>query len=169
MKNQTDFNVLLGKTKDGTYYSLDYTFVYEDGMSGAVGSAFCPVEKDEIKRRNAEARNSKDRFGNEYYEYWQRNVKTQRGMKWTTWISQAIQEADAGCIGLDGSYPEMRAQVAAKANSFTAECVGGGRCWNADMQFEEIYDLKAFRAAMEIEKIDPPMIEKIIKGAKILG
>lgn len=167
MKNKTEYNVLLGKTKDGTYYALDYTFVYEDGMQGATGSCFCPVEKEEIKRRNAEARNSKNPW-NDYFEYWKKDAN-RRGMKWTTWISQAIQEADAGCIGLDGSYPEMRAQVAVKANSFTAECVGGGRCWNADMQFEEIYDLKAFRSAMEIEKIDPPMIEKIIKGAKILG
>ena len=134
MKNQTDYGKLIGR-KGNEYYFLDYTFEDRD-FKGAVGSVMVPVTKEEAEER----RDDWDSDG----EMWRMAVEAEMTTMGMDEWHEFVLAMDGENHMFDESYcstygEELLAFLDSEENELV-ECVGGGRCFYADREFDEIYE-----------------------------
>lgn len=136
-KARTNYYICVG-IKDGELYMLDSIFEYPDGFKGATGTRFTPVTQEEIDQYN----NPDHLRDNEYDYFWKESVqagKTKLGLD--EWLQLVIDEAqDYGLAypGHDNSYVDKLTPDDYKhfPNAVTFNCIGGGRCFDKNMEFD---------------------------------
>lgn len=152
-------DVLVGKSTDGAYYWLDEVFEHRPDFRGAVLTVFRPVSRSEAENAiDPESSDTQDRFK----ECWKEAVKAgSTDDSFLGWLETVLDsdgiEASFDLSGYDNG--QIVAELHTKENELTedgvcefSECIGGGRCFSRDMEWEKIYDQAALDLAMSYEK-----------------
>lgn len=162
MRNQKDYYKCVG-IKNGTLYMVDYTFegtMHGKPSIGVTGSCFAPVTQAEIDERN-EVENvieSCGFIGQEAVE----NGETTKSQE--DWIEDLIEcklnNGEGLFIGHDTSCihkipDEIREKYFPDAVTF--ECIGGGRCFDGDEEFDVLLDEHLLK---EIKRLEAPKKKK---------
>lgn len=144
-RNQVNYNRIVG-IKDDQIYLVNYTF--EDTLNGSefkgvTGAVLSPVSQAYIDDRNSE-----ENLEEYYREFWSLAVQegdTELGL--TDWIEQNVDRAyeDGDFPGHDTSYVnhlDLDSDVIKEnfPDAVTFECIGGGRCFTKNMEFDVIID-----------------------------
>jgi hypothetical protein len=160
--NKKVIDRLVGKSKDGSYYWCDY--VFDDSMHGApfrgaTGSVFSPVTKARYEE-DMDPKNAAERFDDLWREV-VRSGGTDKGLE--EWAKEMIDnEGDSAVYDL--SYYSAGEEVAKKWNeeggykdgddeyAEFSECIGGGRCFNHEMEWDTVYDAELLAEILSYEK-----------------
>ena len=138
-KRETKYNQLVGRIGD-EYYFLDYTFHHGDDFKGATGSELSPLTEDEYNERVEsyfDPENMRDS--------WRQAVSdSSTDLSLSDWI-ELVKDTDGEENVIDRSYAdtygeELKKRLGDKA--FEVECLGGGRCFEAGMKFDEVFNQK---------------------------
>lgn len=151
MKEQNNIKKLVGRIGDD-YYVCDYVFKYKDDFHGATATVLRPVglpEYEEAQTIDA----LKDRFA----DMWAEAVKDERTEESLEDYVQAIFDIDGDEALWDFSgygYWDMLREAIPELieDGFPVfECVGGGRSFSADMEWDELYDAETWALIQEYE------------------
>lgn len=149
MKQQTNYNKLVGRTGD-EYYFCDYIFTHADDFKGATGSVLRPVSKAEYEERTSQEE-LEDRFSDVWREAVASGSTTD---SLSVWVEQAF-DIDGDEMVFDLSYSRYWDQL--RELGFNDEeyplfeCTGGGRCFSKDIKFDEVYDQGLLNKIIAIE------------------
>lgn len=149
MRQETAYNKLVAR-KDDDYYFCDYIFKNDENFKGATGSILRPISKDEHEYNTSEE-GLLEYLG----ELWQDAVasgNTEMGKaEWCEWV----YEIDGDNAIYDLSYHNLHEQlreIGISEEDFPViVCSGGGRCFNADDEFDEVYDQELLDKIRAIE------------------
>lgn len=152
MKEQTNYNKLVAR-KDDLYYFCDYIFSDGATFRGATATVLRPIPNDEYKERT-----DRDSLIDSLEEAWKDAVQsgcTTWGLE--AWADEAINiDGEEHCAGMDPSgehlYPQMRALGLSEEDYPAIECMGGGRSFSHDDEFDEIYDPELWAKIQEVER-----------------
>jgi len=131
-ENRVSYGKVVNIAEDGEITVFDGTFNYPDGFKGATGSKFYPVTQAQIDER---FENQED----ELRELWQMAVSEgQTEASLTDWADSYTHEAGNSAF-YDLSYEnqywdEIRSHGYPVEEYPIFDCVGGGRCFDADFQ-----------------------------------
>lgn len=157
-RQQQNINTLVGKSKDGDYYWLNYVFEESADFRGATGSVFRPVSEAE-KEEKMDFDNAKDWLK----EIWQGAVSTGNTEQGLDGYVQEVIDIDGENAFFDLSCYDNGCEIAEMFNSELpenadesekaefSECVGGGRCFNHKIEWDKIYDNDALTLALSYE------------------
>jgi len=154
-RNDKHYNKIVARV-DNEYYVLQYTFEHDDGFKGAVGSVFYPITKNCYDWDN-DIENLKERM---IYRY----LSIKRD-KYGNFSEDDIDENDFTdwCENLedediyDLSYFDIGMEVAklyeSESGEMTvfSECIGGGRCFDPDTSYTEIYEPELMEIINKLE------------------
>ncbi|KKM72115.1 hypothetical protein LCGC14_1423730 [marine sediment metagenome] len=149
-KKQTDYNKLVGRQGD-TYYYLDYVFDHGPGSSfrGAVGSRMCPVTFADAERR----RENFDEDGDE----WRAAVQEQQTtLGYDDWCKFVVATDGDDAI-FDQSYSDTYGEDLLdrldpeREEYELVECTGGGRCFNHEDKWDEVFDAELVKVIASYE------------------
>lgn len=153
-KNNKQIRKLIGK-KDGLYCVCDY--VFDDGeFRGAVGSTFQPIDKDGYETmHNSSSEEVKDRF----HDLWAGAAKDGRTEESLEEFCENILACDGDDALWDLSYSNYAWDLIRDAIPELTEdeypvfeCVGGGRCFDPNMQWDELYDAETWALICKYER-----------------
>ena len=139
MREEKKINKLVGRIGD-EYYFCDYIFSHDD-FHGAKGTILRPVNKDEYEGA-MDIKNAKDRF----YDLWAEAVEDRRTEESLEDYCQNIIDCDNEEAFWDFSgsnyWDDLREAIPelTKEEYPVFECVGGGRSFSLNMEWDEIYD-----------------------------
>lgn len=145
------YNKLIGRQGD-EYIFLDYLFK-QGTFHGATGTRMRPISQGEHSERT-DPDNIKDR----YEDIWREVVssgKTTEGLD--EWVDMCIRIDGVNHMAYDTSYwmSEMWGQLReigiTEEEYPVIECTGGGRCFDIDMQWDELYDEKLWKLIQKYE------------------
>lgn len=128
-RKSTTYNKVIG-IKDDEIYLLNDIFKYKDGLKGATGSVLSPLTQEQVEGR-CEPENFK--------EYWQIPVSedlTEDSLE--TFADNLINECEFFPFHDDSDICFIPEEIQQEyfPNAVTFECVGGGRCFSKNMQFD---------------------------------
>jgi len=151
MRKQTNYNQLVGRIGN-EYYFCDYIFEQDTDFKGATATVLSPVPKetyDDIMDPESDA--AKDRFE----ELWVESVKsgtTELGL--LDYIAELNYTAD-DCFDPSGYdlWDSLREAVPSLTeDDFPVfECIGGGRSFRPDMEWDEIYNPELWAKIKAVE------------------
>lgn len=156
-KNETQIRKLVGRIGDvttGEYYICDYIFNDSPDFHGATATILTPVSSDrKDDMTNPDNADCQDRFR----ECWQEAVKagtTEEGL--IDWLEQVLNSAgDEAAFDLGGSdyWDDIRkAEPELTEDNYPIfECVGGGRSFHKNMQFDKVYNAVLLQQIKAIE------------------
>ena len=150
MREKTKYNKLIGRIGN-EYYFLDYLFFDNDGFKGATGTIMYPMTENEYDDR------VKNYFDPENIkELWEQAVKSGKTtLGLNDWI-ELVKNTDGEENIIDRSYTESYGKILKKKlgekKAFEVECIGGGRCFDENMQWDEMYNEKLWKKIQEYEK-----------------
>jgi hypothetical protein len=138
---QYNFDALVARN-NRSYLFLDYVFA-TDNLHGAVGTEMVPVHEDEIERRMEQLQDKEwSRLAHIYNEQ-------DRAQSWSDWISGQINREGHRLV-VDESYchkygATVRERAATEgvmqsSDIEVVECLGGGRMFDQQNDFDEVYD-----------------------------
>lgn len=150
MKKQENIKKLVGRIGEA-YYFCDY--IFEDGKNfkGATGSILRPINLEEYEGRTS-IENKRDYAK----EAWQQAVaehQTEDSLDdWMEYNDYPDEE-----FIFDLSYPEYAEELRrifeySDEDYPVIECTGGGRCFDKNQKFDEVYDQKLLDRILEVEK-----------------
>lgn len=151
MKEQTNYYEIIGITTAGEIIMLDYIFKHSDGFKGATGSVFVPVSQEEIEERN-DIENVIDSYGYLWQEAVESGLTT---LSQEDYMQEIIDSSDGYYLGHDTSYiykiPEsFKNEYYPDAETF--ECIGGGRCFSRNMEWEILLRPDLLKLIEEVEE-----------------
>ena len=151
MREQKNIRKLVGRIGD-SYYVCDYVFKYDDGLKGATATVLRPVSKQEY-----EAAQEIDNLINRFADLWGEAARDNRTEESLKDYCQSIYDCDGDEAIWDFSgydcWDLIREAVSeiTEENYPVIECVGGGRSFSSDMQWDEIYDKEIWNLILEYE------------------
>jgi len=150
MRKEIKYGILIGRI-DNEYYFLDYLFFETKKFKGATGSVMSPMDEDEYNER------VESYFDPENMrEFWKGAIEdgqTEDGLDdWIEFVRNTDGEEGVIDRSHSSSYGEELKEKLGEEKAFEIECVGGGRCFKEDMQWDEIYDKELWEKIKEYEK-----------------
>ncbi len=141
-KQNQKIGELVGR-KDDSYYVCDTIFKHADDFKGATATVLVPVSEDDHENRTDPYNSdTTDRFR----ECWVEQVKagqTDRGLE--DWVEEILAvDGDEAVFDFSGheywdlirkAVPELTEEAYP-----VFECIGGGRSFSPDMEWDEIYN-----------------------------
>lgn len=129
MREQQDFWKVVNRAEDGEITVLDYVFEHRGGMRGAVGSKFYPVSEREYEDRTTREA---------ILEYLEGAIDESEEFI-ENMADDIIDNGLEDEYMFDNSYcehwDEIREELGLDENeAYIFDCVGGGRCFEADFQ-----------------------------------
>lgn len=149
MRQQTDYNKLVGRKGD-EYYFCDYIFDHGDNFKGATGTVLVPISKDEYEERTSE-----DGLLDYLGEHWQGAVSSgeteMSKSEWVQWVYDV--DGDDALFDFSGSnlWDQLREIGITEEEFPVIQCQGGGRCFGRFEDFDEIYDQELWEKIQAIE------------------
>lgn len=150
-REQNNHHKLVGRIGND-YYFLDYTFADGD-FKGATGTVLTPISKSEYEdRTDPESETCQDWFR----EIWKMAVeddKTEEGL--TEWVENVINiDGDEAVFDFSGYnlWDQLREIGLSEDDYPVFECIGCGRCFDVDMEFDEIYDKELWEEIKQYER-----------------
>lgn len=148
-RTQQNYNKLIGRIEN-EYYFLDYIFYDGKDFKGATGSVMSPLTEDEYDER------VDDYFSYENMrEFWQQAVKAKRtDLGLDEWIEEVKNtDGENGVIddSYSASYGEILKEKLGNEKAFMIECVGGGRCFDKKMKWDELFSKTLWEAIKKSE------------------
>lgn len=142
MKAQIDKKQLVGRVGD-QYYICDYVFRHGDGFKGATGIVLVPVSE---ARRDEETDPNGDYTKDRFEDCWRQAVQagsTTKGLD--AYVEEILSiDGDEAVYDMSGyAYWDMIREAIPELTEEAYpvfECVGGGRCFDKDMKFDEVYN-----------------------------
>lgn len=113
---------------------LDYTFKHSDGFKGATGSKFVAVSKAQYKEQTSKE-NVIDRIIDSGLVEYKHNANIERKMAEVLYKEmKAAGEIESFCFDLSyrEHWDELRSHGYPENKYPIFDCVGGGRCFDAD-------------------------------------
>lgn len=170
-RKQTTYNKPVG-IRNGVLYLVNYTFedtMHDKPFVGVTGSNLVPYTQAEAEQRS-EPETFADLYEMEFH--WREAVKEERTTEsYADWLDSVIQEQRAEgkdfpmCDDSDTQYinvEEMKKYFGKDIIGF--ECVGGGRCFHGDDEFDVVLDQHLLN---EIRRLEAPKEKpKKKRGAK---
>ena len=153
MNMNTQVKKLVGRIDDA-YYFCDYLFEHADDFKGATATVLCPVSRGVYKERT----DPENDDTLEYFEdCWKQAVQAGRTTDSLTDYVKMILDTDGDEAVFDFSgydyWDDLRAAVPelTEEDYPVFECIGGGRSFRPDMEWDEIYDAGLWQQIKEIE------------------
>lgn len=146
-EKRTEYNKLIGRIGE-KYYFLDDIFQYDDNFKGATGSVLIPLTEEECQEINEQANDD-----SELTDFWKQAVEADRTTdSLEDWCEQ-VRDEQGEDAGLDPSYRAKYMQILQKIkpDTYTTDCVGGGRCFDIDMEWDEIYNPELWELIKQAE------------------
>lgn len=153
VKTETIEKKLVGRI-DCYYYFCDYLFNHKDGFKGATATVLRPVSREDYEQRT-------DPYDSDTLEYfeecWKGAVQagtTTEGLE--TWVKEVLAvDGDEAVFDFSGYdyWDDLRDAVPelTEEDYPVFECVGGGRSFRPDMQWDEIYNEELWERIKAIE------------------
>lgn len=148
MRTQTTYNKLVAR-RDGEYLFCDY--IFEDGdFKGATGTCLRPVSREEYDERTSE-----DGLVDYLGDLWQDAVasgNTDKGKaEWCQYVYDC--DGDEALYDFSGGnlWDQLRAIGLGEDEFPVIECVGGGRCFGVNDNYDEIYNAALLAQIRAIE------------------
>lgn len=143
MRNQVSYEKAVGII-DGQVYVVNYTFedeLHGEPFKGVTGAVLVPLSQEYVDERN-----SMDELVEHYREVWKSEVRsdcTELGLE--QWIEESVNHYDYDLFpGHDNSYVHLIDTDEEVLKHFPDavgfECIGGGRCFKKDMQWDVVFD-----------------------------
>jgi hypothetical protein len=148
-RNQKTYNKLVAR-KGSEFYILEYIFNDDEEFKGAVGSVHVPISREEYDYRT-----SIEGVAERYEDVWRDMVANDKETRGLDDFAKDIINSDGAEAVFELSSPEIRDQIQSKIGhtEYPAfECVGGGRCFNYDDKFDEVYEPKLMKLIRDIER-----------------
>lgn len=158
-RNETKYNKPVG-IKDGSVYVVDYTFedtMHGEPFVGVTGTVLSPVSQAYIDERN-----EPENIEENYRDCWVEAVKsnnTDEGL--TDWVrSNVIDDCHdgdfpghdtSGLYDIEEYIPDLLQHF---EDAVTFECIGGGRCFSKNMEFDVVLDQALVDEINRLEKED---------------
>ena len=146
MRKEEKINKIVGRIGEEFYFCEKF-FEYEDSFRGVLGSILVPVSPEEAEER----RRNFDEDG----KLWRdavANELTELGHE--DWVEETLAEnGDEAVFDLVSS--EKEAAVIEKVGADKVElveCVGGGRIFRPDLEWDELYDPALWERIKEFER-----------------
>lgn len=142
------YNKLVGE-KNGEYYFCDYIFDDGKGFKGATATILVPVSKEEYDERTS-LEGAKERFE----DLWRETVKdggTEDSLE--DWC-QSIIDTDGDDAFFDFSGCNLWEQLRDKfpEDEYPVfECIGGGRSFSKENDFDRVFDQELLKKIQEVE------------------
>ena len=141
-RKQVSYNKVVG-VKDNEIYLVNYTFedtLYDKPFKGVTGSVLVPLSQDEI-----DARGDLDQVIDSYGYLWVEAVNSgSTTLSQEDYMQDLIDQEDGYFLGHDLSdvhYIEDNPKIKELfPEAVTYECVGGGRCFKKNMEFDIVFD-----------------------------
>lgn len=148
-RKQRDYKKLIGRIGN-EYYFLDYIFYNGKDFKGATGSIMSPLTEEEYLER---VDNYFD-YDN-MREFWQQAVEAKRtDLGLDDWI-EMVKDTDGENGVIDDShentYGEALKEKLGEEKAFRIECIGGGRCFDKNQKWDEIFDKKLLKLILKSE------------------
>ena len=158
------YNKLIGR-RDNEFYFLDDIFHYEDGFKGATGSVVVPVNKtyydyatsyDGILERYMDAMGEDEwldtlGYQREDFEDEDEMISAIEDGIWQTYLNGGLEPFEEVSYDLEEqmrNLPEF-----SDSDEFPLfEIIGGGRVFDKDRTFDEIYDQELYNKIREVEE-----------------
>ena len=145
-RTQTNYDKLIGR-KGEEYYYLDYVFTHRQDFKGATGSIMRPVTEAEAEER----RDDWDSDG----EMWRQAVAGESTtLSQEEWQQQALA-IDGDDLVFDLSYccthGEDLLERLGRDEYELVECLGGGRCFYTDIEWDELFEPELWELIKEYE------------------
>lgn len=150
---QTQVKKLVGRI-DNAYYFCDTLFEHADDFKGATATVLCPVT-----RRFYEDRTNPEDFDTQdwFEETWQGAVasgNTKEGLE--DFTAQCLRDnGDEAVFDFSGyNYWDLLREAIPELTEEdypVFECIGGGRSFSPDMNWDEIYDEEMWQQIKAIE------------------
>ena len=151
MREEKKINKLVGRIKE-EYYFCDEIFKYDGGFHGATATVLRLISKGEYEEAKS-IENAKDRFR----ELWIEAAKDERTEESLEEFCCAIIDCDDDEAFWDFSGSEYWDDLRQAVPELTEEeypvfeCVGGGRSFSVDMEWDEIYDKDLWEKIKQVE------------------
>lgn len=154
MREQTTYNKLVGRKGDH-YYFCDAIFSYGNSFKGATGTILVPISKDEYDERMSDS-NIESYLEDDWYNAVAAKQTTLGLEDWIEFVRDS--DGDENIVFpeiIDDSRSEVLRELGLTEEDFPViECSGGGRCFHADDEFDEVYDAELLQKIREAEKSD---------------
>lgn len=143
-KNQKNYNTPVG-IKDGNLYLVNYTFedeMHGEPFKGVTGAVLAPLSQEYIDEKN-----DPEEIKEYYREFWVESVRngdTELGLE--EYVSNIHESYGDGAFpGHDTSYTshiDIDSELVKThfPDAVDFECIGGGRCFEKDMDFDVVLD-----------------------------
>jgi len=146
MRKEEKINKIVGRIGEEFYFCEKF-FECEDSFRGVVGSVLVPVSPEEAEER----RRNFDEDG----ELWRDAVANElTELEHEDWVEEVLAvDGDEAVFDLVSS--EKEAAVIEKVGADKVElveCVGGGRIFRPDLEWDELYDPALWERIKEFER-----------------
>jgi len=140
-REEIKINKLVG-TKDNEFYFMNY--VFKDGQfQGVTGAILVPISQEEYKERTTNPGLAE--WLKEAWKYRFENDQTTLGLE--EWAEEVYSiDGDDAVFDLSYSNTDFWQQIREVEPDLTEEdfplfeCIGGGRCFSKNMEFEKVYN-----------------------------
>ena len=155
MKDYIRINKVIGRRERDEIVVCDSVFERKDGLKGAVGTSFRPVGEDEYARmHDAGSQEVQDCLS----DLWIAAVNDGRTTEGLQDYCQEIIDIDGNSVLWDLSYCDMYnlireayPEYADKEAYPLFECIGRGRCFRADMKWDDLHDPETWKMIKQYE------------------
>ena len=146
-RTSTKYGKLVGR-KDDEFYFLDDIFNYGDGFKGATGTRLRLVPQEEYAERTSQE--SKEEYARGFWQTAVADGKTDDGL--TDWMEyNDIGDDFMFDLSYAEYWPQLRTVGYSEEEYPIIECTGGGRCFDSDMEFDEVYAPELIKLINKVE------------------
>jgi len=163
-RKRDKYNKLIGR-RDNDFYFLDDIFHHEDGFKGATGSVVVPVNKtyydyatsyDGILERYMDAMGEDEwldtlGYQREDFEDEDEMISAIEDGIWQTYLNGGLEPFEQVSYELEEQMRELP-EFSDSDEYPLFETIGGGRIFDKDTKFDEIYDQELYNKIREVEE-----------------
>ena len=142
---ETEYGELIGRIGD-EYYYLDGVFEYTDSFKGATGSVMRPVTPEEAEQRRED--------WDDGDEMWKQAVEAGNTTLGADEWHEMVMDVDGDEVIFDFSYCDTYGEDLLERlgeEYELVECRGGGRCFDYDMKWDELFNTKLWEMIRQYE------------------
>ena len=153
VKTETTEKKLVGRIGNN-YYFCDTIFEYENGLKGATATVLCPVSREIYEQRTDPTDSDTLDWFEECWKGAVQTGHTTKGLE--AWAEEVLAvDGDEAVFDFSGYdyWDDLRNAVPelTEEDYPVFECVGGGRSFRPNMQWDEIYNEELWNRIKEIE------------------